>query len=252
MPYVKNGDINIYYEVEGEGPPLVMLHGLTSSLEYTREVGYADALKNNYRLILLDARGHGKSDKPHDPAAYISEYVVGDVIAIMNDLGIESTNFFGYSYGGLVAFECAKYAAQRVKSVIVGGIGARTPPPEGVQVYVKNLEAGPEVFVAEYEQAGSISPGMKARMLANDHEAIIAVLKAVGSRTGVQDDLPGMIMPFLIFVGEYDNSFSAAKEASELLPDATFVLLPGLNHMQAHSRLDLVIPHIKEFLSRVN
>ncbi|UCH42132.1 MAG: hypothetical protein JSW16_04705, partial [Dehalococcoidales bacterium] len=65
-------------------------------------------------------------------------------------------------------------------------------------------------------------------------------------------DLPGMTMPFLLFVGEHDNSFSAAKEAGELLPDVTFISLPGLDHMQALNRLDLVIPHIKEFLSRVN
>ena len=77
MPYTKNGDVNIYYEVEGEGPPLVMLHGLTSSLEGWRESGYIDALKDDYQLILMDARGHGKSDKPHDPAMYISENLVG-------------------------------------------------------------------------------------------------------------------------------------------------------------------------------
>ena len=52
MPYAKNGDINIYYEVEGEGPPPVMLHGLICSLEDIREAGYVDALKDDYQLIL--------------------------------------------------------------------------------------------------------------------------------------------------------------------------------------------------------
>ena len=61
-----------------------------------------------------------------------------------------------------------------------------------------------------------------------------------------------MNMPFLPFVGESDENFSGAKEASELLPDATFISLPGLDHIQAANRLDLVIPYIKEFLSRVN
>ena len=224
MAYANNGDINIYYEVEGEGSPLVMLHGLTSSSEHTKEVGYVDALKDSYRLILIDARGHGRSDKPHDPAAYISEYVVSDVIAVIDDLGIESWHLFGYSYGGIIAFECAKYAPQRMKSVIVGGAGASAIPHEGIQAYITNLEAGPEAFVAAYEQTRPLSPAMKVRILANDHEALIAVLKAVGVRTGVLDDLPGMTMPFLIFAGEYDNFAVAAKEASELLPDVSMMV----------------------------
>ena len=252
MPYAKNGDTNIYYEVEGEGPPLVMLHGLIRSLEDIREAGYVDALKDDYQIILMDARGHGKSDKPHDPAMYISENIVGDVIVVLDSLGIETTNFFGYSYGGGIAFECAKYAPQRMKSLIVGGAGARHPPPEMLEENIKLFETGIEALVATREQTGPISPGVKARMLANDCEALVAICKAILSSPSIIDDLPGMNMPFLLFVGESDNNFSGAKESSELLPDVTFISLPGLDHIQAGSRLDLVIPHIKDFLARVN
>ena len=66
------------------------------------------------------------------------------------------------------------------------------------------------------------------------------------------DDLPGMNMPFLIFVGESDEAFQGAKETSELLPNATFVSFPGLDHSLSGGGPDLVIPHIKEFLARVN
>ena len=88
-------------------------------------------------------------------------------------------------------------------------------------------------------------------MLAIDLEAISALCKGVLSSPSLMDDLPGMNIPFLLFVGEFDNP-SAVKETSKLLPDATFVSFPGLDHVQAGSRLDLVIPHIKEFLARVN
>ena len=251
MPYAKNGDINIYHEVEGEGPPLVMLHGLTASLEGWREVGYVDALKDDYQVILMDARGHGKSDKPLDPAMYVAEKLVGDVIAVLDSLGIETTNFFGYSFGGGIAFECAKYAPERMKSLIVGGAGARMPPPETFEEVIKSLKAGMEAVASKYEQGGELSP-VEARLLANDPEALAALCKGVGSSPSLIDDLPRMNMPFLLFVGESDFGFSGAKETSELLPDATFVSFPGLDHIQAGSRLDLVIPHIKEFLSRVN
>jgi len=252
MPYAKNGVINIYYEVEGEGPPLVMLHGLMGSLEDIREAGYVDALKDDYQIILMDARGHGKSDKPHDPAMYISKNLVGDVIAVLDSLSIETTNFFGYSYGGGIAFECAKYAPQRMKSLIVGGAGAGHPPPEMLEGQIKLFETGMEALVAAREQTAPIPPGVKARRLANDCEALVAICKAMLSFPSIIDDVPGMNIPFLLFVGESDFGFQGVKETSKLLPDATFISFPGLDHGQAGSRLDLVIPHIKEFLSRVN
>ena len=75
MPYADSNGVRIYYEVEGkpDGPPLVVQHGLTGYLESWRERGYADVLGADYRLILIDARGHGRSDKPHEPEAYVRE-----------------------------------------------------------------------------------------------------------------------------------------------------------------------------------
>jgi pimeloyl-ACP methyl ester carboxylesterase len=70
MSYADSRGIRIHYRVEGEGPPLVLQHGFTQSIDDWYEFGYVDALKRDYRLILVDARGHGQSDKPHDPNAY--------------------------------------------------------------------------------------------------------------------------------------------------------------------------------------
>ena len=70
MPYATNQGVRIYYEVEGAGPPLVLHHGSFGSSADWTELGYADDLKRDHQLVLLDARGHGKSDKPYDPAAY--------------------------------------------------------------------------------------------------------------------------------------------------------------------------------------
>jgi len=70
MPYATHGDLRIHYETDGSGPPLVLQHGYTLSLKRWYALGYVDALRARYRLILVDARGHGESDKPHDPAAY--------------------------------------------------------------------------------------------------------------------------------------------------------------------------------------
>ncbi len=252
MPKAKNGDINIYYEVEGEGPPLVLHHGLTGCLDTWRILGQVDELKNDYQLILMDARGHGKSDKPHDSSAYTMEHRVGDVTAVLDDLDISSPHFYGYSYGGQIAFELAKIAPERARSLIIGGAGAKGRKPDdpthlGV---IQLLEAGPEALVARFEQGGPMPPGIRAGLMANDFEALIAICNS--SAPDLSDDLSKMTMPFLLFAGESDPAFPAMQEASKNLPDVTFFSLPGLNHVQAAFRSDLVLPHVKEFLARVS
>jgi pimeloyl-ACP methyl ester carboxylesterase len=77
MPYADNGGVRIHYQVEGEGPALVLQHGFTESTVDWYESGYVKALRTDYRLILVDARGHGASDKPHDPDAYVLDRRVG-------------------------------------------------------------------------------------------------------------------------------------------------------------------------------
>jgi len=76
MPWANNHGVRIHYELEGEGPPLILLHGLSEDLAWCRDYGYVESLKNDYKLILIDARGHGASDKPHNPDAYKLELFV--------------------------------------------------------------------------------------------------------------------------------------------------------------------------------
>jgi len=250
MPYAKNGDINIYYEVEGEGPPLLLHHSFSTSLESWRDRGYVDALKKENQLILFDARGHGKSDKPHNPEAYSSELRVGDITAVLDALGIPSTNYFGYSMGGNNGFSLAKYAPERVKSLILGGSGARPPNPEVISNMINLLESGAEEYLANREQNNDVSPGMRAVFLSNDYKALSAIWRNL--RSNLEDDLPKMTMPFLLFAGESDFMFAAVKEAHDLLPNSRIFSLPGLDHGQTFQSSDLVLPHVKEFLARVN
>ncbi len=250
MPYANNGEINIYYEVEGEGPPLVMHHGFTSSLEGFRESGFVDALKNDYRIILMDARGHGKSDKPHNPELYTSQKLVSDVVTVLDTLGIGTTSYYGYSFGGGIAYEIARYAPERIKAMIAGGAGAQVPSIEMYEEVIRFLKARMDTIASRRDKGDELSPP-EVRLLENDPEALMVLGKAIVSSSLSLNDLPGMNIPFLLFVGELDNPLPV-KETSERLPDATFILLPGLDHGQAGSRPDLVVPYIKEFLAGVN
>src|SRR5438093_10737912 len=121
MPFADNQGVRIHYETQGEGPPLVLYHGAGASLEVWRELGYVDALRPDYRLLLLDARGHGESDKPHAAASYQMPRLVDDILAVLDDLGVETAHFLGYSMGGRVGFGIAKYAPARFRSLMIGG-----------------------------------------------------------------------------------------------------------------------------------
>src|SRR5215467_2730373 len=100
MPYANHHGIRIHYQVDGDGPPLVLRHGFMSSLKSWYLCGYVDSLRTDYQLILIDARGHGGSDKPHDPTAYDLSLQAGDVVAVLDDLHLATANFWGYSGGG--------------------------------------------------------------------------------------------------------------------------------------------------------
>ena len=120
MPFAHNNGVRIFYRVVGDGSPLVLHHGLGGTHEEWSRTGYVKALNGKYRLILMDARGHGKSDKPHAPKKHGMEYMVGDVVAVLDDLGIKKAHFWGYSMGGRVALAAGKYAPDRFIAQIIG------------------------------------------------------------------------------------------------------------------------------------
>ncbi len=253
MPYASNQGVRIHYEVEGNGPPLVLQHGLYRSLRDLRECGYVEGLKDDYRLILVDARGHGSSDKPHNVEAYGSEQRVGDILAVLDELTLSQVHYFGYSMGGWIGFALAKHAPERLHSLIIGGMHPYALDAESLNQRVEMLNRGMEATVASWEARSgrTIDPAKRARLLANDAKALVASALAIRDNPGFQDVLPTMTMPCLLFVGEADAPYPLAKEAVKHIPKVTFVSLPDLNHMEAFVRSDAVLPHITTFLETV-
>jgi pimeloyl-ACP methyl ester carboxylesterase len=128
LPYVSHQSIRIHYQMDGEGPALVLHHGLGGSLGVWRQLGYAAALRDTYKVIMLDARGHGASDKPHDRRAYGLLNQVADVLAVLEALQLSKAHFLGYSMGGRIGLGLAKYAPERVESLVLGGTHAYADP----------------------------------------------------------------------------------------------------------------------------
>ena len=252
VPYASNQGVRIHYEVEGKGPPLVLLHGLTLYLECWQDLGYVDSLKHNYKLIMMDLRGHGGSDKPHDPEAYKLKLLAEDVITVLDDLCIGKAHFLGYSLGGRIGFSLAKYAPARFGSFIIGGQKPGEVSQEETRWWLQLLEKGMAEVIAVFETEISMTPEMKARLLANDTKALSAMLLAPDYRASLEDALPNMTAPCLIFIGEADSDFADARECVKHMHSAEFVSFPGLNHSQVISDSHLVLPHITKFLEKVS
>jgi pimeloyl-ACP methyl ester carboxylesterase len=248
VPYAKREGVRVHYEVEGHGPPLVLHHGLGGSLEAWRQLGFVAAFRDRYQVVLLDARGHGASDKPHDRAAYGLRSHVADVLAILEALQLPKAHFFGYSMGGLIGFGLAKYAPERVESLIIGGAH-----PYADRSYVEAfgpLDGGdPEAFLTAFERVVEepIPDELRSRVLANDLRALTAA--AAQPRPPLDDVLPAMVMPCLLFVGEADRRRAAVEKCAKQIAHATLVTLQGLNHLGTLVRSDVVLPHVIRFLA---
>lgn len=256
MPYVDNKGVRIHYEVEGKGPPLVLLQGLCNSLQNWYDPDYVEPLKKNYHLILVDVRGHGSSDKPHDSKAYTMKLMVSDIVAILDDLKISKAHFLGFSMGGGMCFGIAKYAPERIYSLIIGGAHPYEPSADeraALDSQIPLWKKGTEALIDAVEkETGSEMPSkLKAMLMSNDPKAIVALMSAPDFRRSLEDVLPTMSMPCLVYAGEADASYSEARKCVESMPDAIFVSLPGLNHLETHEQVDIVLPHIAKFLEKV-
>ena len=262
MPFVSNKGVKIHYEVEGKGEPLILQHGNGGSLETWRIFGYVKDLSKDYRLILVDARAHGKSDKPYDSSLYSAETVAGDYATILDDLGIKKAGYWGYSMGGRIGFKCmARYNLSRVNYLIMGGstpFGVRTEEEkkqneESLSMLRMAIEKGMESYVSFFEKrVGKMPPERRAQMLATDPKALIAFNSNSFTWRGSEDILPKIKIPCLVYAGDNDERLAGAKEGASLIPGATFVPFKGLNHMQTFARSDLVLPPVKKFLAEVS
>lgn len=247
MPYAFSQDgVRIHYQTEGSGPPLLLQHGFGGSLDAWRQFGYLQALRRDHQTVLLDARGHGASDKPHEQAAYALERRVADVIAVLDALGIPKVVFAGYSMGGWIGFGMAKHAPQRLRALIIGGAHPFADTRWNAFKHIDGHD--PEAFIAALEAvvAQAIAPQDRALVLANDLRALAAAAQV---RPSLEDVLATWTLPCLLYAGQADPRYVAVQACARRLRHATLVTLPGVDHSGGFLRSDLVTPPLMRFLA---
>ena len=233
MPSFHNGAVEIAYLDEGEGDPIILVHGFASSknVNWVYPTWVSELRKNGRRVIALDNRGHGESAKLYDAAQYSIPTMAGDVLALMDHLGIPQADIMGYSMGGRMTAWLGLNEPQRLRSAILGGIG--------IGGLIEGT--GPGENVAEALEAPSLDDvtdpvGRTFRAFADqtrsDRKALAACLR--GTRELMRRDQVARIdVPVLIAVGTTDDIAGSAKALGDIIPGSEVLDIPNRDHMRA-------------------
>jgi len=247
--------VAVHYDIVGEGPPLVLQHGRLGSGHSWTEAGYVEALAGDRTLILVDARGHGRSDKPHAAEAYGPRDMASDVIAVLDDLGVDRTDFLGYSMGGRIGFAALAHFGDRFNSMLAGGAGPYGPArsAEAEIETADSLAGGMEAYLAAMERMLDIRmpDALREARLANDADALAALARRTATWTPVVDEVAASGVPLLLFGGTEDPIWELIERAAGELPTAELVAVGPFGHGEDLRRPDLVLPLVSDFLGRV-
>jgi pimeloyl-ACP methyl ester carboxylesterase len=232
MPSFHHGAVEIAYLDEGEGEPILLVHGFASSknVNWVYPTWVSELKKNGRRVIAFDNRGHGDSGKLYDADDYEIGIMAGDISALMDHLKIERADIMGYSLGSRMTAVLALREPQRLRSAILGGIG------------IGLIEGGgPGENVVQALEAPSLEDvtdpvGRTFRAFADqtrsDRRALAACLRG-SRRLMTRDEAAAIKVPVLIAVGTADEIAGSAQALGKIIAGSEVLDIPNRDHMRA-------------------
>jgi len=209
----------IYYEVRGLGDAVVLVHGfIVNGQSWKRTELYKNLLEEGYKVIILDQRGNGFSDKPHDSTAYDNDAEAKDIMALMKLLKIKKYSAVGYSRGSIIVSRLL-VLDKRIKKGVMGGMGAEFTNPEWPRriMFYKALNGEPVPELA------AMVENVKKQGL--DQQALAYLQRSQPSTS--KEELGKIKQPVLIICGDKDSDNGSAKELADLFKHPTYKITPG-------------------------
>ncbi|MGA0114612.1 MAG: alpha/beta fold hydrolase [Burkholderiales bacterium] len=240
--YLDANGVKIRYIDTGKGPAIVLLHGGTSNLESWTSRGVVDNLAQDFRVIAFDARGHGKSDSPHDPAAYGRQQAL-DVVRILDALKIERAHIIGFSLGSSTVAQLLTLHPERfLTGVQVAGPGRSPKEANNPRIETEAAEIERDC-ISRSRLMRQAPAGMKPteeeiqkRMAACradksfDQRATAASLRGYKDQAVTAEQMAAVQVPTLGIVGTLDHTLKGMQELKQIRPGMKLVLLEGVSH----------------------
>lgn len=216
----------IYYEVRGEGKPVVLVHGfIVNSNSWKGAALYNDLLKDGYKVIVLDMRGNGKSGKPHDATSYANDAEAKDITGLMNFLKIKKYSVVGYSRGSIIVSRLL-LLDNRIEEAVIGGMDTAFTNPEW-----------PRRLMFYHALAADTVPELKNVVQYVKQQGLdqlaLAYLQKEQPSTSIEE-LKSIKQPVLVICGDQDDDREAAKGLSNIFSNSSFTTAPG-DHNHAAS-----------------
>lgn len=249
MRFTATPALTLYYELHGEGPPLLLLHGFTGGVPNWAPL--IAKLRSSHHLIALDLPGHGRSAAPSAPAAYAMPIVAQHITALLDHLGHEDAHFLGYSMGGRLALYLALHHPQRCRSLILESAspGLATAAErhariiadnaladfieqQGIEAFVARWEALP-LFASQQKLAPSIQETHRALRLQNRPQGLANSLRGMGAgaQTSLWERLDELVLPTLLIAGSLDHKFvNISRQMAQRMPHAQLQIVPDAGH----------------------
>jgi pimeloyl-ACP methyl ester carboxylesterase len=232
MPTFASDGVRIAYDIQGEGEPVLLVHGFASTGAVNwGTTGWIDLLKKAGRqVILIDNRGHGASEKLYDPALYDAAVMAEDLRRLLDELAIPQADVVGYSMGARLSALLAIAHPQRVRSLVIAGLAGNM---------INGVPGTPEVIAAlEAPSIASVrdSMGRSFRRFAEQTGSDLAALAACmrSSRAVIAPEaLRQIVCPVLVVVGDADDIAGPLQPLADAIPDAETLVLKGRDHMKA-------------------
>jgi len=264
LPKVKVNDINVYYEIHGEGFPFIMIRGLGSNIDWWNPE-FLDAMSKNFKTIIFDNRGVGRTDKPD--IEYSVEMFADDTIGLMDVLDIDRANVLGYSMGGMIAQEIVLKYPERIEKLVLcatscGGAKKVLPSPE----VIERLMKGAEGMTPEEGAEQTIQLTFTEEFIKNNPDVIERECQAILknstpdfsfqrqvdaiSKFNAGRRLKKVNTPTLILQGKKDVLIPPknAEILAKLIPESRISYIDDSGHAMFSQNPELVIKILLEFL----
>ena len=244
MPTIDCDGTWIRFEQYGEptAPTVLLVHGFASSADDNWvQTGWVRALtKAGRRVVALDCRGHGQSDKPHEPAAYGHDRMAADVEEVLRYANARSVDVFGYSMGSFLTLRLLERKPGRVRSAILGGVGdamLRARPNTGV---IADALAAADPSAITDPAARAFRAFAEGR--GNDLRALAALQRAEGRLPDLAA-LARLRLPILVVTGAKDALVGSPEKLAQALPGARAEIVPDADHLSAvtHPRMKEIV-----------